>query len=319
MKCPFLNEAQVKYCQASPFRKMIVQSQGVPSLERCSSQDHAGCPSARQAGLEESREPRCAFLQISLMQYCSAASVTKYIPYSESALSRCANEMHRYCDLYLGLAEPGRDSGEPASAADDETVTEKRSVEGIAVPPRLAYSPNHMWLDISEDGSWHAGVDAFFAHVIGRVDRLSFSAAKGTERPSAIIRTRGVDLQMIFPDPMPVTRTNDCLRAHPEKLVSHPYTMGWLFEGKIVVDHGATEDKQSSPLRRGKAALEWMRAEVDRVSRFVHERCTIPDAVGIGTMMDGGSVRAGLVQRLDDEEIVILFNEFFAFYAHWRR
>jgi glycine cleavage system H lipoate-binding protein len=310
MRCPFLQEARVKYCQASPFKKMIVESSEPSSPERCSSPAFIDCPSARQEHAEMAGAQQCPNLQSSLMQYCSAASVTKYIPYSESLLSRCGSENHRYCELYLAIAEPeGEQAQSDGSAAKGEdSASEEQCIDGVHVSKRVAYSSNHMWLDVDEDGSCHVGVDAFFAHVLGKIEKLSFITPKGTGRPCAVISTRGVDLPMIFPTPIVVTRANDYLRADPDKLTAHPYSLGWLFEGKVVAGSGA-----NATLLRGKAALEWMRAEVERMSHFIHDRCAVGESAGEPLMMDGGTVRPGLVQHLGQEEILTVFNEFFSF------
>jgi glycine cleavage system H lipoate-binding protein len=321
MRCPFLKETQVKHCQASPFRKMIVQSAEPSGPERCSSPDHVNCPAARRAGGELPEAPRCPFLQTSLVQFCSAASITKYIPYSDSLLSRCGNENHRYCDLYLGLARPaeaGEAAGAPAPGpAEGEDSNQEPSVDGVSVPSKMAFSPNHMWLDVGEDGSCHIGVDGFFARVIGQVDRISSIVAKGVARPSAIVSVNGIDLQMIFPNPVRITRSNACLRANPERLVTHPYSLGWLFEGEL--DRAGSEEEPGAGLMRGKTAVEWMRLEMERMARFIHDRCTITGALGENLMMDGGTLRMGLAAHLNREEIFVLFNEFFAFYTSWRK
>ncbi len=320
MRCPFLKEAHVKHCQASSFRKMIVQTPEMSSTERCSSPGYVDCPSARRAGEQLPDAPRCPFLQASLVQYCSAAAITKYIPYSESLLSRCGNENHRYCDLYLGLAHSSEAAGMPAEAPAVEAGGDAEdSADGVPLSSKMAYSPNHMWLDVGGDGSCHIGVDAFFTKVLGQADRLSFVTAKGVARPSAVIHVGGVDLQMIFPNPMLITRTNDYLRANPDKLISHPYSLGWLFEGEAGGGWRSGENELSAGLIRGKAALDWMRAELERISHFIHERCTMIGAQGESLMMDGGTVRTGLVQHLKREEVFALFNEFFAYYSNWRR
>ena len=104
IRCPFLREAQVKYCQGSAIKKMIVRTENNPDDERCSSGEYVHCPSLKQHHEEYSPGTRCPFLQESLVQYCSASSVVKFIPYSESSIIRCGNDAHRYCDLFLSLA-----------------------------------------------------------------------------------------------------------------------------------------------------------------------------------------------------------------------
>jgi hypothetical protein len=107
MRCPFLREAQVKFCQVAPSRKMILNhpTQGVH--EKCTSSDYVSCPAAKEFHEEFPNLDRCPFLQESLMQYCAAAPVVKYLPYSESILSRCGNDSHFNCEVYRSLADPG--------------------------------------------------------------------------------------------------------------------------------------------------------------------------------------------------------------------
>ena len=101
MKCPFLKDAIVKYCGVSGFKKMIAQVPGHEDEEKCSSKHYADCSVARQHGVTIPTDPRCPFLQESQAQYCAAAAVTKFIPYSGDSFSRCGADDHRTCELYL--------------------------------------------------------------------------------------------------------------------------------------------------------------------------------------------------------------------------
>ncbi len=319
MRCPFLKEANVRYCLAAPFRKMILEAPESSAEERCSSPSYVGCPSAPRGGKSVQPAAQCPSLQTALVQYCSAAAVTRYIPYSESLQSRCGIDSHRYCEVYLGVAHPPEPAaGTSFSRGQGRGPEWEEYVEDVHVPHGLAYSPNHMWLDVSEDGSCHIGVDAFFTRVIGQADRLSFVPARGAARPSAVFSVSGVDMQMIFPKPMLVTRTNDYLRANPGKLAAHPYSFGWLFEGEIRRDVPGAKEAMFAGLFRGRAALDWMRRELERISVFVHERCSVTGFLGESLSMDGGTVRTGGVRHLSREETFALFNEFFAFYTTWR-
>src|SRR4051794_32653951 len=88
MTCPFLKEAQVKYCLASPVRKLIPIAAAARADEKCGSPDHATCPVYRTQPAEQVTAASCPYLGESLMQYCGAAPVAKMVPYSESLLSR---------------------------------------------------------------------------------------------------------------------------------------------------------------------------------------------------------------------------------------
>ena len=314
MRCPFLREAQVKFCQASAFKKMIVRTPSSSDDEKCSSSEYVNCPAAKLHREELPSQSHCPFLQESLAQYCSAAAVTKFVPYSESLLSRCGSESHRYCELFLSMAHPDYSDGQKETNAAPDGAQDY-IVEGLRMPVGLSYSPNHMWLDVNDDGCYHAGVDALFAKVIGRVERVSFLTARGVNRPAAVLTVNGVDIQVVFPNRMLVTGTNTYLRADPERLISEPYGSGWLFEGKMAKDDaGEKETAALDGLIRNGEARNWMVDEVRRLSEFVHDQYARQQ----GVMMDGGTFAGGVALQLNRDEILNLFNEFFSPYASWR-
>jgi glycine cleavage system H lipoate-binding protein len=257
----------------------------------------------------------CPFLQESPAQYCSAASLTKFIPYSQALLSPCGGENHRYCEVYLGL-----DAGDHAAAmmvfepipvhAGAERGAEDM-IEGIETPRRLAYSAQHMWLDIAADGSCHIGVDAFLARVLGEIDMLSFPMLKGVDNPAVTLTVRGNDLRMIFPNRMLVTRTNGQLRAKPAKLLSAPYTLGWMFEGTDL-----EPGEVRSGLIQGADIRPWMRREVQRISEFARARLlrSLPQKERQKVLKT--ELSGELMRHLGREEIGSLFREFFAPPAH---
>lgn len=317
MRCPFLREAQVKFCRASAFRKMIVRLPGQPDNERCSTPAYVNCPAARLHREEHPSIDHCPFLNESLVQYCSAATVTKYIPYSESVLSQCGTESHKFCELFLALAHP------PHAAFPDEdnrvhshTGTEAEHVaQGIRIPEALWFAPNHMWLDVGADGVLHIGVDAFLASVMGEIDRLTYVTPRGVGRPTAVLTVQGVDLQMTFPNQVNIMRPNTYLRTNPAKILSDPYGSGWLFE--------ASEAGKQSPSRAGlipgKDACAWMEAEVRRMTEYAHDLATRPSAHGAVLMADGGCFHPGLVHDLTREECLEVANAFFSPLADWRK
>ncbi len=312
MRCPFLREAQVKFCQASPFRKMIVRTLGQPDHERCSSPDYVNCPAAKQHHEDHPSMAHCPFLTESLVQYCSAAAVTKFIPYSESALSRCTNDSHRYCELYVALAHAQAGATESAPPAPAGNTEPRR----LPVPEHLYFAANHMWIDLDRDGSYHLGVDAFFATVFGNVEAVSFMTTKSVSRPAAVLTVQGVDLQMVFPIPLLITRANVQLRSHPERLAAEPYSLGWLFEGTVPRNaHGHPDTAVTNGLRHGQEAQTWMQHECDRMSLFVHEQLAHHDLQGQPLLADGGAFSDGFARHLNREKMLHLFNEFFSPYA----
>ncbi len=192
----------------------------------------------------------CPYLDESLMQYCGAATVPKLVPYSESLLSRCGNDSFRYCELYLAMAHP-------ALPAD--------SVDGVGLPGWLRYSPNHLWLDISADGACHIGIDAFLGRALGNVETITYVWQKGLHRPAVVLTVDGVDLELVFPNPLLLTNCNLYIRAEPGRVTAEPYTAGWLFEG--MAEPGTTDN-----LMEGEAARLWMEEEQLRMNGFLQRQ-----------------------------------------------
>jgi glycine cleavage system H lipoate-binding protein len=286
MTCPFLKEAQVKYCLASSVRKLIPVAAAGRAEEKCSSAAHVTCPVYRAQSGQPAADA-CPSLGESLMQYCGAAPVAKMVPYSEGLLSRCGTSRYLYCELFLALANPG------ARPMDE--------VDGIPLPGELHYSANHMWLDVGDDGLCHVGMDAFLNRVLGPVEHISYVWQNGQHRPTAVITVNGVDHDVIFPNPFLLTGCNLYLRTDPAPLTSDPYRGGWLFEGVAT-----QETKQN--LRHGAAARDWMEQEQHRMNEFLQH---LHDP-GAHCAADGGTFVRGLSRYLDREPMLALFHEFFS-------
>lgn len=306
MRCPLLREEQVKSCQASPFRKRLARSSACGETELCSSADHVLCPVVRQSHEAHPSPLRCPFLQESLVQFCAATPAPTYVPWSASPELRCARDGHRFCELFL--AAGGRDArgpAQPAGAAAARTDV----VDGVALPGWLAYSDNHLWLDVGDDGLCHVGVDAFLAQVVGTVERLTFLTAKGTARPAVVLTTHGVDLTLVFPRSLTLVAVNSRLRSSLDKLTTDPYGFGWLFEARLSAEAAAASEEAQAGLRRGPAAQAWMAREVRELSELVHARFV--SGRGERVAADGGRFAPDLLQHLERDEILRLFATLF--------
>jgi len=290
MNCPFLKEARVKYCEISAYRKMIPIA-GHVGQETCSSERYVECAVYRRHP-QDTQEPQCPYLRESRAQYCAASPVSRLVPYSETLASRCGGDSYRYCDAYLSIvARPaGRRGG---------------GVAGIPVPRGLSYSANHMWLDAAKSGSCHIGLDAFLARVLGAVEGITFLKQTGVHRPSAVLTVRGVDLEVVFPNPILVTASNLYLRAHPAKLTADPYGMGWLFQGLQLPGQPSV----AAGLICSDAVAPWIEREIGRMSAFLAE-CR-SSRHGATLMNDGGVFGPDVLQQLSREETLRLFHEFF--------
>jgi glycine cleavage system H lipoate-binding protein len=290
MQCPFLREAEVKSCRASSFRKQIPQTGTIPIAGRCESAGHTECPVYCERPAAGEDGVRCPFLAASRVQYCAAAAVTKFVPYSETSLSRCGTGGHRYCELYLAMSEPA---------------------DGAKPPDDVLFAPNHMWLDAPGDGACHVGLDAFFARVAGVPERISFVTGKGVARAAAVLTVAGMDIPMVFPNAIEITECNLRLRSRRERVASRPYTLGWLFEGIEPAGGGARRG-----LIGGRAARAWMEREEYRFTRFLRE-APRRQSDGLGTMADGGTPAADAIRHLDRDVALRLLHDFFSPHASW--
>lgn len=286
MTCPFLRETQVKYCGSAAIRKLIPIAQAGGQDEKCSSAAHATCAEYQGKAAEPAADGPCPFRCESRMQYCAAAAVPRLVPYSAPALSRCGSPSFRYCDHYLTKAHPDLPEEE---------------VDGLPLPGRLSYSANHVWLDVTEDGVCHAGIDAFLARVLGRIDRLSYVWEKGRHCPAAVLTAAGQDFEVVFPNPMLLTGCNRYLRSNPARLASEPYTAGWLFEGVPL-------EETRHNLLTGAAARQWMEREQRRISEFLQQ----PVEGSRPYAADGGQFAEGVARRVPQERRRALFHEFFS-------
>lgn len=283
MNCPFLRETRVRYCRRAAQRKLIPRSAEAVSEERCSTAAFAGCPI--YSGQIECRAdaPPCPLLDESLVQYCAASSVTRFVPYSEAVLSGCGGGSFRYCDLYLDLTHAGM------RALGDE----------VPVEPELLYTANHWWIDMPAEGPCHLGVDAFLARMLGEASRVEFVTRGGFVRPTAMLTAGGTDWQLVFPEKMQISRCNLYLRGNAGRLIAEPYTQGWLFEGMLAADTAA---RLRCECRTGDAARAWMDEESRRLNEHVQELSC--------AAADGGLFAAGLLTAMGREDAVPLFHEF---------
>ncbi len=319
MRCPYLREAQVRSCFASEYKKMIVRTIEQSNTERCSTSDWKSCPVAKQHQEKQPNERQCPFLQESLVQFCSTSSVSKYVPYNDATQSQCTNDDHRYCELFVTMKNQEAPEHSDLGQGHSSPGNASSSVDSVAVPGHLAFTSNHMWIDISEHRSCHIGIDALLARVLGKIDGISFVTASGTAFPTASLNVRGIDLLMAFPNQIVITGLNTYLRSRPLNVTASPYTLGWFFEGVEIKEiAGHTPQKMDNGCLRGEQARDWMTAESQRITNYASERFTRARQKEFPTLMDGGIFVEGLVNHLSREEALQLFNEFFSPAAKWR-
>lgn len=283
MSCPFLRETSAWSCASAAIKTLIPRMASGTAEGRCRTAEFRTCPVFHGEAPAEARS--CPLLRESLMQYCAAAPLQKLVPYSESMLSRCGSGAHRYCDLYLDLAQSAQEADEPN--------------EPMPAPSGLRFTANHMWIDWPEDGPWHIGIDAFLARMIAPVDRILYVTARGTARPAVALTVKDAELQVVFPELLQVNGCNVYLRSNPARLTADPYTHGWLFEGTA-----AKEPREAvlSRMLTSQEAHRHMQRDSERIRTWVEARHQ--------AACDGGLFESGLLREMQREEALRLFHEF---------
>jgi glycine cleavage system H lipoate-binding protein len=256
---------------------MIVQQGTDTGGEKCSTSSYARCPVYRRRNEEALPDPRCPYLEEKLAEYCAAAPVPQMVLHTEAS-SRCKSDSYKYCVVFHGQ-------------------TARRRDDGVEAPAELYYSVNHLWFEPAADGGWHIGIDDLLARMMGSVDGVTFVTLAGVKRPAVILTVNGLDLEVVFPNPLPIEGANLHLRAHPAGLTSDPYAIGWLFEGR----HQGDAKEATRGLMRGREALEWMRKDMARIAEFAS-----------GEYMADGGVPWDVIRRLERDRALPLFHELFS-------
>lgn len=302
MHCPFLRKLNVKYCGLYG-QKLIPLGAGDDAAERCLSREWRQCKLVLGEAALGAAPDRCPHLCVEDVHYCDLAPVRKLIPCNKAATSRCGGDGHRYCDLYLAMAEPRAHAGAGGGGGGDEPD----------LPEELAFSPNHMWLDDGDGRRVHVGVDSFFTRTLGSVEAVTFPARRAAARPSVLLRVGGLDLEMVLPLALREIEPNAHLSVAPGTVCDDPYGRGWLFAGVPVPAAGADGSPvESGPFLRGAAARRWLRREQGRLDGFVHaclDERRIDDSI---LSTDGGPAAGRLSELLDRPTLVRLHHEFFA-------
>lgn len=309
MQCPFLRKMNVKYCGLCRLTKIPLRGTDL-AAEQCSGPDYQKCTLVHERHEGPLPLDGCPFLSVGDVHYCDVAPFQKLIPCNQTTVSRCKNEGHKYCQLYLSMTESSPATGDSDDAK--RAATSSGDADEVALPESLAYAPNHLWFDRGDGRTCHVGVDAFFARALGHVDEVIYPQHDDNRRPMVRFRVGGVDFDLLFPNVMQGTEINAHLVADPTEVVRDPYGRGWLFEG-VTVPPSSPEAPRSleAGLLRGMAARNWMRLECERLAGFVHEHLSEhTDETGL-LVQDGGGPVGLIAPAMDRRTLIRLHSEFF--------
>lgn len=183
----------------------------------------------------------------------------------------------------------------PALAAVRDPV---RSLTHVAVPGGVFLDRGHTWLEIVRSGFTRIGGDAFVGQLVGAVARVDLPKLDQRVRrgePLVTLHSGSRRVSLASPVDGVVRVVNESLVEAPSNLQDEPYNQGWFCE----------VEPQNLPstlplLKMGRSAQEWISAELDRFREFIASRM-LPDMQTAVVLQDGGYVRVGALETVDDE------------------
>lgn len=312
MQCPFFRKMNVKYCDLCRSAMIPLRSSN-QAMEQCSGPGFVNCSLLDGKDLALPHQDRCPHLCVGDVHFCSLDPAQKLIPCNQATVSKCMDDGHRYCQLFLAMTGNETEAGS-SSAGSSETPLSLRETAGIPMVETLAFASNHMWYDHGNGGTCHVGVDAFFTRAIGRIDEVIYPYHENNRRPTVRFKVEGVNFDLVFPKVLQGTEFNSHVVAEPEEVLRDPYGRGWLFEGITLPASSPRSNAPEDGLLVGSAAQRWMRSECDRLAEFVHDH--LPQRQGLGQpdtilIQDGGTPCGPLTENLDRGSLVRLHSDFF--------
>lgn len=163
--------------------------------------------------------------------------------------------------------------------------------KGLGLATDVALAPGHVWARLQGTQA-SVGVDDVVQAALGPVDAVDLpDVGRHVQAGDPIFRlhhgTRGLSGRA--PLTGTVVAVNEALRDEPGRVNGSPFTNGWVL--RLSADNLRRE---RDGLRRGTAARELFRREVDRLLGLVAA------AEGMPALADGGEVVAEIHQHIDD-------------------
>lgn len=143
------------------------------------------------------------------------------------------------------------------------------------------YEKNHVWVRADKESCYRVGIDDFAQSIIGKIDKVEIA------NENIFLFVDGQEIKMNIPLAGTVVRVNPHLERIPELINDYPFTAGWIAVVK------ATGDIAHEKLYSGAHAAQWFKADINRLSQFVHK-----SAGSAETMQDGGRPSSDFFEKL---------------------
>ncbi len=165
----------------------------------------------------------------------------------------------------------------------------------LTTPGGFFLSPQHIWLQIRENGKVRVGMDALVSGLLGRITGVMLPGRGSlikAGQPVFSVQAGSRRLDLVAPVAGIVRAVNEQVADQPEGAFSKPYA-DWICELDAV-----DLVNEVNSLRIGDQALDWLRAEAERVGEFLMRRSALGSDLGLA-LADGGTPRSGALETLD--------------------
>ena len=179
------------------------------------------------------------------------------------------------------------------------------AASGDAISSHLFVHGGHTWAQLDTSGEAKVGIDHFLFRILGGVDKVSLPEPGRQVRQGEKVFTvsrQGRELSLVAPIEGVVASVNGAADKFSGK--ESLYKSGWLFTIR--------PRNLSQSLRNVKnldAASSWIEAETRRFSSFLVAGSPRLAEVGV-TLQDGGHYPAGVIEKLDEEQLKAFEQEF---------
>lgn len=188
-------------------------------------------------------------------------------------------------------------------------VAPVRPVAQPAVPGGLFLGRGHAWMEVARNGLARIGGDSFLTQLVGRIERIELpEPGRLVRKGDALFSLYSGGRKAVVTAPVDgiIRSVNSELQLRPQTLADEPYGDGWVCEVEPQ-----NLSASMSLMRVGQAAQTWIREEMDRFREFLSVQAHGQMAPGM-VLPDGGDLRAGVLESVNDETWQAFQSEFLA-------
>ncbi len=167
------------------------------------------------------------------------------------------------------------------------------SISGLRFSRASFYHPSHLWVRVEEGGSVRIGIDDLARRLLGRVKEIVIPPTETSlrlEQRALTFRGEAGEIDLPAPISGTILARNEDLLADPGKLQRAPHQEVWLIRAR---PNRLQEDL--SGLFYGHRVVTWLRGELEKV----RDKLFAAQAVEVGSLPDGGSLDASILESLD--------------------